>query len=78
MLVPTESGHIGIGPEDPTEVKLWPALAEGIPRVTVEELLSGSGLIRFHRAVMRQSDVAEPDVSAADVTALALDGNPAR
>ncbi|MFC5418759.1 glucokinase [Bosea eneae] len=76
MLVPTESGHIGIGPEDPTEVKLWPALADGLPRVTIEELLSGSGLVRFHRAVMRQSDVAEPDVSAADVSALALDGNP--
>lgn len=77
MLVPTESGHIGIGPEDPTEVKLWPALTAGLPRVTIEDLLSGSGLVRFHRAVTRQSELVEPDVSAADVTALALDGNPA-
>ena len=77
MLVPTESGHIGIGPEDPAEMKLWPDLAEGVPRLTIEDLLSGNGLVRFHRAVRRQSGVAEPDVSAADVTALALDGNPA-
>jgi glucokinase len=77
MLVPTECGHIGIGPEDPTEVKLWPALAEGLPRVTIEDLLSGNGLVRLHRAVKRHSQLAEPDISAADVTALALDGNPA-
>lgn len=77
VLVPTECGHIGVGPEDPAEARLWPALTAGLARVTVEDLLSGSGLVRFHRAVTRQSELAEPDVSAADVTALALDGNPA-
>ncbi len=82
MLVPTEAGHIGIGPEDPTEEKIWPALmaelqAAGLPRVTVEGLLSGGGLVRFHRAVAQQSGLVEPHVSAADVTTLALDGDPA-
>jgi glucokinase len=77
VLVPTECGHIGIGPEDPAEVKLWPALSEGLPRVTIEALLRGDGLVRFHRAVAQQSGLAEPDISAADVTTLALDGNPA-
>lgn len=77
MLVPTECGHIGIGPEDPTETRLWPALADGLPRVTIEALLRGDGLVRFHRAVVRESGLAEPDISAADVTTLALDGNPA-
>lgn len=77
VLVPTECGHIGIGPEDPTETRLWPALAEGLPRVTIETLLRGDGLVRFHRAVVQESGLAEPDISAADVTTLACDGNPA-
>lgn len=77
VLVPTEAGHIGIGPEDPTEHKLWPALTAEQPRVTVEGLLSGDGLVRFHRAVAKQSGMLEADVSAADVTMLALDGDPA-
>ncbi|WP_332681493.1 glucokinase [Bosea sp. (in: a-proteobacteria)] len=77
VLVPTECGHIGIGPEDPAETRLWPALAEGLPRVTVEALLRGDGLVRFHRAVVQESGLSEPDVGAADITALARDGNPA-
>lgn len=77
VLIPTESGHIGVGPEDPTEEKIWPALAAGQPRVTVETLLSGDGLVRFHRAVASGSGMLEAKVSAADVTTLALDGDPA-
>lgn len=77
VLVPTECGHIGIGPEDPTEEKIWPALTAGLPRVTVEGLLSGDGLVRFHRAVASESGMLGADVSAADVTTLALDGDPA-
>lgn len=77
VLVPTECGHIGVGPEDPTEEKIWPALTAGLPRVTVEGLLSGDGLVRFHRAVASESGMLEADVSAADVTTLALDGDPA-
>lgn len=76
VLVPTEAGHIGLGPEDATEDKLWPALAAGLPRVTVESLLSGDGLVRLHRAVASTSGSIEPDISAADVTMLALDGDP--
>lgn len=77
VLVPTECGHIGIGPEDPAEEKIWPALRAGSSRVTVEDLLSGNGLVRFHRAVASEAGMLEADVSAADVTTLALDGDPA-
>ncbi|MFN3670776.1 MAG: glucokinase [Bosea sp. (in: a-proteobacteria)] len=77
VLLPTEAGHIGIGPEDPAEEKLWPALSAGVARMTVETLLSGDGLVRLHRAVADASGNVEPDVSAADVTMLALDGDPA-
>ncbi|KRE02240.1 hypothetical protein ASE63_07705 [Bosea sp. Root381] len=77
VLVPTECGHIGIGPEDLTEQKIWPALTAGLPRVTVEGLLSGDGLVRFHRAVASETGMLEADVSAADVTTLACDGDPA-
>jgi len=77
VLVPTESGHVGIGPEDLAEEKIWPALTAGLPRVTVEGLLSGGGLVRFHRAVASEAGMLEADISAADVTRLALDGDPA-
>lgn len=77
LLIPTEAGHIGIGPDDPTEVKIWPTLTAGVSRLTVEHLLSGDGLVRFHRAVAQGSGLLEPDVSAADITRLALDGDPA-
>jgi glucokinase len=77
FLIPTEAGHIGIGPEDPTEQRMWPVLAAGLPRLTVEHLLSGDGLVRLHRAVVATSGMAEADTSAADISRLALDGNPA-
>jgi glucokinase len=76
LLIPTEAGHIGVGPEDPTEVKIWPALSAGVSRLTVEHLLSGDGLVRFHRAVTHGSGNLEADVSAADITKQALDGEP--
>ncbi len=77
VLVPTECGHIGVGPEDPAEERIWPALKAGLARVTIEDLLSGNGLVRFHRAVASEAGMLEADVSAADVTTLALDGDPA-
>lgn len=77
FLVPTECGHIGIGPEDPNEQRIWPALAASHPRVTVETLLSGDGLVRLHKAVVATSGMLEPEVSAADISRLALDGDPA-
>ncbi len=76
MLIPTESGHIGIGPEDQTEHRIWPALSNGVPRMTVEHLLSGSGLVRLHKAVVLTSGTPAPEVSAADVARLAQDGDP--
>ena len=77
MLIPTEAGHIGIGPEHQTEERLWPVLAEGISRLTVEHILSGDGLVRLHKAVARASGMLEAEVSAADVSRLAHDGDPA-
>lgn len=77
VLVATEAGHIGVGPEDAAETTIWPALTAGLPRVTVEHLLSGDGLVRFYHAVARESGLADGRISAADVTTLALDGDPA-
>lgn len=76
FLVPTESGHLGLGPEDATEDRLWPVLAAKEPRMTVETLLSGDGLVRLHKAVAAISGLDEPDVSAADISRFALDGEP--
>lgn len=77
ILIPTEAGHIGVGPEDQAEERIWPVLSAGVPRLTVETLLSGDGLVRLHRAVSNEAGMPEARMSAADVTTLALDGNPA-
>ena len=77
FLVPTECGHIGIGPEDPAEQRIWPALSAKESRMTIETLLSGDGLVRLHKAVAATSGTPEIDVSAADISRLALDGDPA-
>jgi glucokinase len=77
MLVATEAGHIGIGPEDQAEQRLWPALSRGVRRLTIEHLLSGDGLVRLHKAVARTSGLLEADVGAADISRLAHDGDPA-
>ncbi|WP_420103412.1 glucokinase [Bosea sp. (in: a-proteobacteria)] len=77
FLLPTECGHLGLGPEDPAEEKLWPILAAKEPRMTIETLLSGDGLVRLHKAVAASSGLDEPQISAADISRMALDGDPA-
>ncbi|MEH3116560.1 MAG: glucokinase [Methylorubrum populi] len=50
-VVSTEAGHTDLGPTDAEEAEIWPAVERVGGRVTVETLLSGSGLARLHAAV---------------------------
>ena len=50
-IVSTEAGHTDLGPADAEEAALWPALERTDGRITVETLLSGSGLARLHAAI---------------------------
>ena len=50
-IVSTEAGHTDLGPSDEGEAAIWPAIERTDDRVTIETLLSGSGLSRLHAAI---------------------------
>lgn len=51
LVLPSEAGHMGFGPLGPEEEALWRHLDTGVlGRVCAETILSGSGLLRLHRA----------------------------
>lgn len=50
-IVSTEAGHTDLGASDDAEAAIWPAIARTDDRITVETLLSGSGLSRLHAAI---------------------------
>ena len=52
-IVSTEAGHTDLGPIDAQEAAFWSAVERVEGRVTVETLLSGSGLARLHAAIRR-------------------------
>lgn len=66
-IVAGEGGHIGFAPADKEQARLRDWLAERNPRVTVERILSGNGLVDLYRFVCEQGAVTDFDVSAGDV-----------
>ncbi len=50
-LVPTEAGHMELGPVTADELALWPFIARVDGRITVESVLSGQGLARLDAAL---------------------------
>ncbi|HTV33920.1 MAG TPA: glucokinase [Methylocella sp.] len=51
LVLPSEAGHMDLGPVGPQEEAFWPALDRTpLGRICVESLLSGSGLFRLHLA----------------------------
>lgn len=74
-IVSTEAGHTDLGPTDAEEAEIWPALERVEGRVTVETVLSGSGLARLHaalRAVKAGGDGSRHD--PAEITRSGLSG----
>jgi len=63
-ILPTEAGHIELGPVTEEEFALWPLMERVEGRITVESVLSGSGLARLDAALRRRGRTA----------ALCLDG----
>jgi glucokinase len=59
-IVPTEAGHIELGPVSEDELALWPLLERVHGRITVESVLSGAGLARLDAAVRRRAG-RQPD-----------------
>ena len=70
--VPSEACHIGFGPGDEHEERLWPLLERAFGRVTTESVLSGAGLARLHHAHRLSLGLPEEAASPAQVVERAL------
>lgn len=73
-IVSTEAGHIDLGPIDAEESALWPAVERVEGRVTVETLLSGSGLARLHAAIRLEAGGDGTLHDPAEITGNGLSG----
>ncbi|MBK7846631.1 MAG: glucokinase [Zoogloea sp.] len=67
QVIPGEGGHMGFSPQTPEQLKLAEALLAQTGRVSVEDMVSGPGLVRIHRFLGGRAD------SPAGVGAAALD-----
>ncbi len=70
----TEAGHVGFGPDGPDEEAFWPHLERVDGRITAESVISGSGLLRVHRARMQAAGREDRLDSPQAVSDAALDG----
>jgi glucokinase len=73
-IVPTEAGHMELGPALPDEMALWPLLERVHGRVTVESVLSGAGLARLDLALRHLAGVDLTRRDAAGIAAAAFAG----
>ena len=70
--ISSEACHIGYGPGDAEEERLWPHLERVLGRVTTESVMSGSGLARLNQARRRAMGIAPDGADAAAVTTRAV------
>jgi glucokinase len=75
IAVATESGHAALAPNDALECEVLRRLLQQQPRVVVETILSGPGLLRLYGALCSIHDANTAARNAADVTALARSGD---
>ena len=69
----TEGGHIAFAPVDGTEFEILRVLSERYPRVSVERVLSGPGLVNIHWALQRMAGAVEPvDLTPEEITTAAV------
>jgi glucokinase len=72
--VPSEGGHIDLGPVSVRDFAIWPHLEKAHGRISAETLLSGAGLLRLYRGICA-SDGVLPQLSVpSDVSDAGLDG----
>jgi glucokinase len=72
LAVASEGGHVGLGPETPMDHAVWPHLGAG--RIAAEDLLSGRGLLRLHRALAARDGGEAALAAPAEVVEAALSG----
>lgn len=67
-----EGGHVSFAPADDRELMLWQAARRDFRHVSMERLLSGSGLQFIHRSLCESRGLAVPDYSPAQISRRAL------
>ncbi|MCL7931527.1 glucokinase [Halomonas llamarensis] len=74
--LPTEGGHVTFAPTDATERALLDVFLQRHPRVSVERILCGQGLLELYQAHCALDDQAPRCASPAEVTQAANEGDP--
>ncbi len=75
VIVSTEGGHVTFAPRDEEEFAVMQFIAREHPRVSVERLLSGRGLVNIHRALCAAADTPRVSLQADEITRAAVDGS---
>ena len=71
IVIPTEGGHVSFAPSTDEEYEVLKFIAREHPRVSVERLLSGRGLVNIHRALCSLAGVRRVSLRADEITAAA-------
>ncbi|GAB4521403.1 MAG: glucokinase [Amphiplicatus sp.] len=77
-VIATEGGHVGVSPGTEEELAVFAELARIAPRVFVERVVSGPGIVNLYRALSALAGEAPAFDSPDDVTQAALSGSDAR
>jgi glucokinase len=72
VILATEAGQATLAPQTDIEFEILGELRRQSPRVQVEHVLSGTGLVNLHRALATLRGAKVPPRSAAEITAAAL------
>jgi len=71
-IIPTEGGHASFAPTNEQELAIKSYLLKEQPHVSVENILSGGGLVHLYRALANIAGVSAQDFSPADVSSKGL------
>lgn len=67
-IIPTEGGHASFAPTNEKELAIKAFLLKEQNHVSVENILSGAGLVNLYRALAHEAGIAAEDYSPADVS----------
>ncbi len=73
-IIATEGGHVSFAPRTDEEIEIMKFIAREHPRVSVERLLSGRGLVNIHRALCAMEGISRAPLKAHEITDAAISG----
>ncbi|MEO8780263.1 MAG: glucokinase [Rhodanobacter sp.] len=75
QVLATEAGQISLAPGNEREIEVLRLLGRDRPHVSVEDALSGPGLLKLYRALCELRGAAPRWLTPAEVTAAAMEGH---